>query len=351
MANQTVQLAELLRGEGLNVTVVQTNAAYRPRWIARVHGVRAAFRLVPFVVRLWRAAGAVDLFHVMANSGLSWHLFAAPAIVVARMRRIPVVINYRGGEADAFLARSRAAVRLTMDRADAIAVPSAYLHEVLARHGVASRIVANIVDPARFAPKARDGAVSGSCHVVVARNLEALYDVASALRAIALVRQTVPGAQLSVAGSGPELDTLRALARELDIEDAVTFTGRLDREEMAALYRHADLMLNPSRVDNLPNSVLEALACGLPVVTTNVGGVPYVVAHEKTAILVDPGNYEAMARAIVRLRSEPQLAQSLVEAGLAEVQRYSWPRVREALLALYDEIALGHRSLTRTATR
>ena len=110
MANQTRQLGELLVKEGAQVTLVRVNAPYRPRWIGRLRGVRAFFRLVPYVFDLWRAAGRVDLFHVMANSGWSWHLFAAPAVWVARLRGVPCVVNYRGGEADSFLDRSASSV-------------------------------------------------------------------------------------------------------------------------------------------------------------------------------------------------------------------------------------------------
>ena len=102
MANQTLQLAKLLRAEGAAVELIQVNCPYRPRWIGRLKGIRAAFRLLPYLAHLWRSADKVQLFHVMANSGWSWHLFAAPAIWIARIRGKPVVLNYRGGEADSF---------------------------------------------------------------------------------------------------------------------------------------------------------------------------------------------------------------------------------------------------------
>src|SRR4029453_8859503 len=84
MANQTRQLCELLRRDGAEVTVIAVNAPYRPPWLAGLRGVRAIFRLVPYVVRLWRVASEVDVFHIMANSGWSWHLSAAPAVWIAR---------------------------------------------------------------------------------------------------------------------------------------------------------------------------------------------------------------------------------------------------------------------------
>src|SRR4029077_16590442 len=78
MANQTRQLAELLAREGALVPLAQSNAPFRPRFIGQLRGLRGLFRLIPYLVRLWRVAGQVDLLHVMANSGWSWHLCAAP---------------------------------------------------------------------------------------------------------------------------------------------------------------------------------------------------------------------------------------------------------------------------------
>src|SRR5690606_24493025 len=104
------------------------------------------------------------------------------------------------------------------------------------------------------------------------------------------IRQRYPGARLSVAGSGPQEAALRALAGELGIAGAVRFTGRLDPDGIAALYRDADLMLNASIVDNMPNAVLEALASGVPVVSSRVGGVPYMLEHERTGLLVPVGD-------------------------------------------------------------
>jgi len=106
MANQCRQLARLLRAEGVEVEMVRTNVPYSPRWIASLRVVRSLFRLLPFLVRLWRVTGRVDVVHVLGNSGWAWHLCAAPAVWIAKIRRTPVIVNYRGGEADLFLARA-----------------------------------------------------------------------------------------------------------------------------------------------------------------------------------------------------------------------------------------------------
>ena len=349
MANQTLQLAALLRGEGIEVEMIQINAAYRPSWVAGIQGVRAVFRLVPYLAHLWRSAARVDVYHVMANSGWSWHLFAAPAIWIARLRRRPVVVNYRGGEADTFLQQSLSWIRPSLKRADAVIVPSGFLEAVFGKYGFATLVVPNIINLQRFSAAATvaevatapDGAPSptGTApRMLVARNLEPIYDNATALRALALILKTQPQATLVIAGSGPLRAELERLAAELGIAHAVTFTGRVDNQAMAALYRNATVMINPSLVDNMPNSVLESLASGVPVVSTNVGGVPYLVEHNKTALLVPPQAPEAMAQAILRLVNEPGLALRLQAAGLLYVQQYAWPNVRPRLLDVYQRV-------------
>jgi glycosyltransferase involved in cell wall biosynthesis len=142
---------------------------------------------------------------------------------------------------------------------------------------------------------------------------------------------------------------LQRLARELNVEAAVTFPGRLDRDEIAELYRSAHVALNPSRVDNMPNSVLEALASGVPVVSTNVGGIPHIVRHGVSAWLVEPGDDAAMAAAIVQVLRDEVLADSLVRSGMAEVQQYAWPRVRDLWGQVYTDTLAGYATATRTA--
>lgn len=335
MANQTRQLAELLRGEGVTVSLVQTNAAYRPRWISRVRFVRAGFRLLGFLLALWRQAGRSDLVHVMANSGWSWHLFAVPAIWTATLRGIPVVVNYRGGEAASFLATSSRLVRVSLARASALIVPSGFLQAVFERSGIDASIVPNVVDTVRFNSAARQRVERR--HLLVARNLEPIYDNETAIRAFAIVHREYPDATLTIAGSGPLERTLRELTDSLGLDAAVLFVGRLDRDAMAEAYSRADIAVNPSRVDNMPNSVLEALACGVPVVSTDVGGVPFIVKNGQTALLVPARSPEAMAKAILRLMADPDLAETLAGNGLIEVGKYTWQRVWPVLSAVYGQ--------------
>ncbi|MES2116731.1 MAG: glycosyltransferase [Pseudomonadota bacterium] len=342
MANQTAQLARLLADAGAQVELVPTNRPPRQAWLAPLRGLRALVRLLPYLGALWQAAGRADIVHIMANSGWAWHLHAAPAVWIGRMRRKGVLVHYHGGEAAAFLARQGRLVTVTLGRAHAIVVPSDFLAQVFRQHGLAVQILPNVVDLARFSPgppASRPGPM-----ILVCRHLEPLYDHATALRAFRLLRLAVPHAQLTIAGDGPELARLRRLAGELDVADAVVFAGALDQDGMASLYRQADAVLNPSLADNMPVSILEALASGVPVVSTDVGGIPCLLEHGHTGLLAAPGDAETMARHLLSILHDTDAAQRMAAAGLRLAQRYTWQEIGPRLLAQYRRLELRPRA-------
>ncbi|WP_215409316.1 glycosyltransferase [Janthinobacterium sp. JC611] len=341
MANQTAQLARKLREDGAQVQLLAVNGPALPPWLARIRYLRAALRLPVHLWRLWRAANTVDLFHIMANSGWSWHLQAAPALWIASLKGKPALLNYRGGEAAVFFARSPRLLAFSLRRASAIVVPSAYLAGVFEQYGHTAHIVPNVVDLQRFSPAA--SASADGPRILVARHLESLYDNASAVRAFALVRQRYPAARLVLAGGGPQRAALARLAGSLGVLDAVRFAGPVDNAAMPALFQASDIVLNPSLADNMPISVLEALACGVPVVSTNVGGIPALLQDGVTALLVPPGDPAAMAHAIVALLRDPPRAQALVNAGLAHAATFGWPGIAPRLAAHYRRIRAAPR--------
>ena len=151
------------------------------------------------------------------------------------------------------------------------------------------------------------------------------------------MREAVSDVKLKIAGSGPQREELQALVDALGLGDTVVFLGRLGRAEVVDLYHNADVMLNPTRVDNMPNSVLEAMACGLPVVSTNVGGVPYIVRDGETALLVPPDDAGRMAQAVLDIHRDKTRREALASNGLREVAQYYWSEVRLKWLNLYGE--------------
>ena len=170
------------------------------------------------------------------------------------------------------------------------------------------------------------------------RNFESHYNVPCTLRAFAIIQNAISDASLIVAGDGPEREAIHNLAAKLGLKN-IDFVGKLQPEDMPALYDKADVYLNSPSIDNMPNSIIEAFACGLPVVSTNAGGIPYIVEHEMTGLPVGVDDHEALAREALRLFGEIGLADSLIAAAREEVQKYTWQNVRGEWLRTYRELA------------
>jgi glycosyltransferase involved in cell wall biosynthesis len=209
--------------------------------------------------------------------------------------------------------------------------------EVFGRVGLPARAVPNIVDfhQFRFRPRAPLEPV-----FLANRNFEAHYNVSCVLRAFARIQQRHPDARLIVAGDGSQRALLLRLARELQLRNT-EFVGQVLPDRMPALYDAADVYLNAPEVDNMPASILEAFASGLAVVTTDAGGIPYIVRHAVTGLIVPRGDYEKMAAAALHLLQDPALAERLISTAVEECRRRytpeavasEWRRVYEALVA------------------
>lgn len=124
---------------------------------------------------------------------------------------------------------------------------------------------------------------------------------------------------------------------------------RVPPDEMPARYGEADIYLNAPSIDNMPGSILEAFASGLPVVSTSAGGIPYIVRDQHTGLLVAPDDHAGMAAASLRLLREPDLAVALAERAHEECHaRYHWSTVGRLWLSLYRDVLAARSDGTRS---
>jgi glycosyltransferase involved in cell wall biosynthesis len=289
-----------------------------------------------YCAQLFEAVRRCDVAHVFSASYLSFLLAPTPAIHFARYLRKPVILNYHSGEAQDHLTRWPSAVR-TLRLADRIVVPSDYLVEVFARFGFQAQAVYNSVDMSAFGFRARSQPRPA---FLVNRNFEAHYNVACVLRAFALIQKKRPDAWLTVAGDGPQRAQLTQLAADLALRNT-RFVGRVQPEHMAALYHEHDVWLNASEVDNMPMSILEAYACGAAVVSTDPGGIPYLVRNGRTGRLVGCGDAESLAESALEVIGNAELFLALTRNGHAECAKYGWDRVKQGWIEEYSRFAPG----------
>ena len=300
--------------------------------LLRVKYLRTIVTQLCYWPRLLAQVARADVVHVFSASYTSFLLAPLPAVLVARLLGRPIVLNYHSGEAPDHLRRSRLA-RLVLRRwVHVNAVPSAFLREVLERFAIAAHVVPNTIDLKRFSYRVRDPL---GPHLLSTRNLEPIYNVACTLRAFARIQARHPRATLTLVGAGSQETSLRALARELGLR-GVTFAGRIQPSDMPRYYDAADIYVQTPDVDNMPLSLLEAFASGLPAVSTAVGGVPAILAHGEQGLFAPAGKDDAVAAQIETLLDAPSYARQLAAAAHDSCSRYAWSAARERWLEVYE---------------
>jgi glycosyltransferase involved in cell wall biosynthesis len=337
-AVQALRLVEHLnQGQAVSVDLLPVNPKL-PGLLGRLQSikyVRTVLTSVRYLASLLGQLRHYDVIHVFSASYLSFMLAPLPALLVGRLYGKKVVLNYHSGEAQDHLERWPSAIRL-MGLAHEIIVPSAYLVDVFAGFGIRTRAIFNFIDVDDIPYRRR---TTLRPRFLTNRNLESLYNVGCSLRAFARVQREYPDAELTVAGFGSQRAMLESIARELGLRNT-TFVGRVPANEMAAQYDKSDIFLNASNIDNMPLSILDSFAAGVPVVTTNAGGIPYVVRDGETGFLVERGDSDGLADAALRLLRDDDLATRIGDAARQEcLARYTWPVVREEWENLYLSLA------------
>lgn len=301
--------------------------------------VRARSSRLPALGPLRSAASALadpcpDLVHA--------HLPLAMAAVALRRRRgerVRLATHHHG---DHFLAeRRRLAARLDRTAGagfDAVVAPSEAVRTfLLRRYGYPAGTVRTIVNGwSGNAPVPGDGERAPDPTVVCVANFRPQKNHELLLHAFALARERVPRARLLLVGGGPGEAEIRRLAGTLGLGSAVELVGRV--EDVWPYLSRGHLFALPSSHEPLGIAVLEAMAAGLPVVATAVGGVPELVRPGVNGELVEPGDTAGMAEAIVAILGSPRVAAELGAAGRATAARHTAARMVDSYFALYAEL-------------
>ncbi len=335
IGGQSIQASQLLRCLAQEPSVQARFLPVNPRLpgALSMKYLRTAITLVLYLARL--AAGIVraDVLHIFTPGYLAFYLAPAPALLLARLFGKPAILNYHDGRAEDHLGHWPLARRL-MRLATTIVVPSDYLVNVFARFGFDVARVPNIAEGPTLRYRDRIRPRPAFLHN---RGLAVEYNPACTLRAFAIVQQRYPDAHLTMAHDGPLRPALEALAVSLGLRQT-QFIGSVSMENMAALYDLADIYLMSPNADNMPLSLLECFASGLPVVSSNAGGIPGMIEDQTNGLLFAPDDHRAMAACALRFLEEPGLASRLAANARAECSRYSWTAIGPQWMALYRRL-------------
>ena len=325
-------LADCLTTAGASVTRINTDVPGLRRWGRVGRMLLPPAQVATTLWRLWRTRRRWQILHVHAASW--WGFMPAVVGTIARGPGKRTVITYHGGEAATFLQRWGWLARPVLRRYHVLLTLTRTQAGVFAAHGLRSTIAPNILAIERFPFRPRRHL---SPRILWLRQLEPHYRPADALQVLARVQAQYPEATLTLAGQGTVMSELRQRAEDMHLR-GVTFTGHLPPAAISPTYDAADIFLNTSAIDSLPLTLLEASACGLPIVSTTAGSIPDLIADGENGLLAPVGDVDALADHILRLLHDPDLTARLSLAARVNAERFAWPQIAPLLAQAYGLI-------------
>jgi glycosyltransferase involved in cell wall biosynthesis len=279
----------------------------------------------------------VSLIHANAGSESSW-----AAICAAKKHRLPCVVTYQGTEVHVTLAQRRTGWQLCRDSfrlADLNISVSRSLERILRQHAQPSgrcEVLLRGVDQTRFFPPAQLTIDPKVLFVGRIEKAKGAFDLLSAWKE---VLQVYPDAELIMVGPDRTGGNFLRHAQKCGIDKAITLTGSLSSPAVADLMRQCRIVCLPSHGEGTPNVVMEAMACGLPVVATLVGGIPDIVEDGKTGFLVGKGDTKSLAVALLLLLRDFDCCRRMGQAALLYARAHLDARKTVSrLVNLYGEL-------------
>lgn len=319
------ELAPRLKARGWSVTTTSRIPARLPR-------------MLDMLYTAWCKRNHYRIAQVDLYSGPSFVWAEAVAAMLTALRR-PFVLTVHGGRLPDFARRWTSRVRRLLNSAAAVSVPSRFLLERIAPYRSDLVHLNNGLEIAHYPCRTRTQAAP---RLVWLRSFHRIYNPSLAVRAAALLSREFPALTLRMAGpdrGDGSFGAARDEAARLGIADRVEFVGRVPKCDVPLLLAESDIFVNTTNVDNAPVCVVEAMAAGLCVVSTNVGGVPYLVRDGHDGLLVPPDDPAELAAAVRRVLTEPDLAASLSRNGRSAAQSYDWSAVLPQWESLFKAIA------------
>jgi glycosyltransferase involved in cell wall biosynthesis len=311
-------------------------------------GIRGAFGYLAAAVPVVRGLLSREQYDVVH---FVFSLPTAAMLPLLDLRGTPVIVSLRGSDVPGYDVRRPGVqrahrllhplTRWIWSRADRVVVPSESLGQLARRTAPRLRysVLPGGVDLSRFRPRVALRRIpDGVTRCLAVGRLVERNGFDDLLDAMALLDRD--RFQLEIVGTGPHEAALHQRVRRLGLGDRVRFAGWMDQVQLARRYRQADLFTFAPWVESFGGSFLEALASGLPVVGSTVGGIPELVAHSRNGLLVTPRHPRELARAIAELAADPRHCAELGRRNRSEaVEKYSWHRMTARFLALYQGAA------------
>lgn len=305
-------LGPLFEGEGYNVFYASSKK-------------NVFLRLLDMLLKVVLLRNKVDVVLIDTYSTSNfWYAFLVGCL--ARVFKLKYITMLRGGNLPHRLKNNPRLSQVLFGNAYKNVAPSKYLLHHFKLRGFNNIVfIPNTIELERYPIFSKVVEVP---HLLWVRSFASIYNPAMAVDVLEKVKCRFPEATLTMVGPDKDgsLDTTKQYALSKGL--TVNFTGRLSKEEWIAVSKGFNVFINTTNFDNTPVSVMEAMALGFPIVSTDVGGIPYLLEDTVDALLTHPNDSEAMAEVVLRVVDDVSLRNRLIENGREKVQSWDWEKVK-----------------------
>lgn len=306
-------LSTLLKSEGYTLKICSSKKNQFIRMLDMLFSILKYRNSIDYI--LIDTYSTRNFYYAFATSQLS-KLF--------KLKYIPIL---HGGNLPNRLANSPKMSDLIFKHSYINVAPSNYLKKAFEAKGYSALFIPNVLEIKNYNYKNRTVFRPKLLYV---RAFNKLYNPLLAIQVLDNILKDYPKAKLCMVGPDKDgsLDDCMVLAKSLGIAEHIEFTGMLSKFEWHKKSKDFDIFINTTNFDNTPVSVMEAMALGLPIVSTNVGGMPYLIDNNKTGFLVNPNDTEAMVDAIKKIIESPGLGNELAQNARKKVEQFDWSTVK-----------------------
>ena len=285
--------------------------------------------LMPFV--LFIKGRKYDIFHIHGCSFFGFFPIVI-GVMIGKLLKKKIIITYHGGELYEFINKYKTKVIYFLNKADIITVPSKYLQNILNDNSIKSKYLPNIIrdDNVYFKKREKLKPI-----LIVTRTLDEVYNIPLSIMAFKDLKKVVPDAKLKIVGDGKLKNEILELVKKENIDD-IEFIGRVPNSKIGEILNTADIFINTSNKDNMPLSLFEALACGLPVISTNVGGIPDYFTDGINGFLIEPNNKEQLTNKILYVLNNQAEVQKIIDNGYQTFEKLTLRNLKSEYLKLYQ---------------
>lgn len=335
MTKNLLYIGNALSRKGATVTSVEiiSGLLQKENYNVRVYSNKRLkiVRMLDMIFNTLRYAGKSDVVLIDTYSTTNfWY-----AVIIGKLCTIlslPYIPILRGGNLPNRIQNYPTISKKLFSKAKTNIAPSNYIISSFKRQGITNlTYIPNSIETSKYTFKKR---AKISPKLLWVRSFSEIYNPIMALKVLKNLLNTFPDASLTMVG--PEKDAsfeeCNAFAKANNLP--VTFTGMLSKEDWWSLAQKHDLFINTTNFDNTPVSVIEAMALGLPVVSTNVGGMPFLIDHEKDGLLVPKGDILIFEQSLIKLLQDPELCERLSSNGRKKAERFNWETVK----LLWEEV-------------